>query len=249
MMAAMPVFALADSDATDAAEAATAETAAAETAATETAGSGEAELAPVGVTEGGNSIYDLTVPADDTATGEEPTAIAFADDNFQISVPSGWAEQEPTEEQTVAGVIKLAADPENTLTVTRVAGEATTVDALIAELSADEALADVRVALINNVLFASYADSANSAWHYLMPDAVNGGYIDFAFTGGETASDSALKIMSTIAITDEAAASAVTPYAQTTDDTAADDAATDDTAADDATADDTTTDDTAADAE
>ena len=251
MMAAMPVFALAD-DTTDAtAPEATEQVVGTATDATATDSSFAAEPEPVGTTEGGNPIYDITVLPSDTATGAESTPVQFDDDNFQLSMPAGWTEQELTEDQSAAGVM---------LTITHKTSEATSIDELMTELSANTAYSDVRVTLINNVLFVAYSEVVNSTYTYCMPDAIHGGYIEFQFGGTvETLPDTAASILSTIAIADANTPSSITPYvanadeaegtdaaadSTTTDSTATDSTATDSTATDSAATEDTTTEDT-----
>lgn len=257
MMAAMPVFALAD-DTTDAtAPEATEQVVDTATDATATDSSFAAEPEPVGTTEGGNPIYDITVLPDDTATGAESTPVQFDDDNFQLSMPAGWTEQELTEDQSAAGVVKVMSDPDVMLTITHKTSEATSIDELMTELSANTAYSDVRVTLINNVLFVAYSEVVNSTYTYCMPDAIHGGYIEFQFGGTvETLPDTAASILSTIAIADANTPSSITPYvanadeaegtdaaadSTTTDDTATDSTATDSTATEDTTTEDTTT--------
>ncbi len=250
MMAAMPVFALAD-EATD--DAATDTTEQVVDTATETSeatdnGGYAAEPEPVGTTEGGNPIYDITMLPDDAATETESTPIQFAGDNFQLSMPAEWAEHELTEDQSAEGVVKVMVNGDMMLTITHIASESATIDELMTELSANTAYSEVKVSLINNVLFVSYYEDVNSTYTYCMPDALHGGYVEFEFGGpAETTHDTAASILSTIAISDANAASSVTPYVAEADETETDATMTDDTATDDTATDDTATDDTATD--
>lgn len=193
MMMSMPIFAMADS-ADDAANTAT-EAPAVESTAT---------VAPAATTAAGLPIFDETVTASETDYLAGGAALAFADDNFQLTTPGDWAQAELTEEQTAAGYIYSlnGGDGAAVMSVRSAKSEVATLDELLSTVTAIEGYTDVRAVLFGGVPYVAYTDAATSTFGYCALDAVRGGYLVFEFANGETAGDVAAQVMSSFALSD-----------------------------------------------
>ena len=213
------VFALAD-DTTDAtAPEATEQVVGTATDATATDSSFAAEPEPVGTTEGGNPIYDITFCLAIPQPAPNPHRYSSTMTTSSSACPPGWTEQELNRDQSAAGVVKVMSDPDVMLTITHKTSEATSIDELMTELSANTAYSDVRVTLINNVFVRSVFRGSSTR---PIPTACLTPFTaatSSSSSGGtvETLPDTAASILSTIAIADANTPSSITPYVANAD--------------------------------